>query len=391
MAAAAFKRLFRLLGSYGLSCVLLALLLVLTYLGTLHQVEHGLYAAKQKYFASFLLIHRLFGAFPVPLPGGYLLLSVFFVNLLCGGILRARKGWSHVGILTAHAGVLFLLLGGFITHEFSENGHVTLFEGEHSDYFESYYEWELAIAPVGGDESGQEFVIPQKDFERLGPGQARAFFAEKLPFRVTLSGFTVNAVPRPAGALGSAQGVRVVDGFFLDAVPPEKERERNVPGVYAAVEGASDSTPHEGIVWAGERGPFCVEANGAAWTFTLRKRRMPLPFTLTLDRFTRELHPRTNLPKAFASDVTTTQNGTTQKVRIEMNDPLRYRGYTIFQSGWGPPDAGPNARLYSTLAVVKNPADPFPLYACVIVTLGLVLHLARKLGMFLASRRRAAA
>ncbi|NIA16298.1 MAG: ResB protein required for cytochrome C biosynthesis, partial [Nitrospiraceae bacterium] len=106
--------------------MLFLLLLLLTYLGTLHQTEYGLFESQQTYFNSIFLIHRAFGTIPVPLPGGYLLVTLLFINLVCGGIIRVRKGWSKLGILVTHVGICVLLVGSFITFEFSESGHMTL-------------------------------------------------------------------------------------------------------------------------------------------------------------------------------------------------------------------------------------------------------------------------
>ena len=85
------RNAFRFLSSYALSSVLFLLLLLLTYFGTLYQTENGLYAAQQRYFNSLFVVHEAFGVFPLPLPGGYLLLAVLFVNLLLGGLVYARK------------------------------------------------------------------------------------------------------------------------------------------------------------------------------------------------------------------------------------------------------------------------------------------------------------
>ena len=52
------KAIYGLLASYGLSCVLFFLLLVLTLLGTLEQVDHGLFATQKKYFESLYLVHE---------------------------------------------------------------------------------------------------------------------------------------------------------------------------------------------------------------------------------------------------------------------------------------------------------------------------------------------
>ena len=122
------RSVFKFLASYGFAVILLLFLLILTYLGTIEQVEHGLYATQEKYFNSLFLIHE-FGPVPVPLPGAYLLLILFSINLICGGILRAPKGWSHAGILIAHAGIILMLAGSFVTFKYSINGHLSLYEG----------------------------------------------------------------------------------------------------------------------------------------------------------------------------------------------------------------------------------------------------------------------
>ena len=144
---------------------------------------------------------------------------------------------------------------------------------------------------------------------------------------------------------------------------------------------------HEAQLWAGNGAPTVVEAGGKRWNCALRRHRWKLPFSLKLDRFTRELHPRTNMASKFSSFVTKTEGGLNQQIRITMNEPLRHLGYTFYQSSWGPQNAGPNARLYSVFAVVRNPADQVPLYACLITTVGLVLHFMQRLLAYLRTEK----
>jgi hypothetical protein len=87
------------------------------------------------------------------------------------------------------------------------------------------------------------------------------------------------------------------------------------------------------------------------------------------------------------SHVTRTEGDASQAVHIAMNEPMRYRGYTFYQSSWGPPGAGPHDRLYSSLAVVRNPAEQLPVYACYVIALGLSIHFAAKLGRHLRAQR----
>lgn len=377
----------RFLSSYGFSCILFLLLLVLTYLGTLYQVDHGLYQAQQKYFSSFFLIHYAFGVVPVLLPGAYLLMALLFVNLLLGGIARARKGWSKLGILVAHAGVLVLLAGSFITAEFGLNGYLKLYEGEESDTFVSYSEWELAVSEAGGEGAVTEYVIHEPRLHAAsGPEGANFQFGE-LPFRVHLWSYMANAMPRQAAA--APANAPAIDGFALERMP-NGDRERSVPGVYARLEGDGVDAD-AGIVWGASELPLVLEGGGRRVQVELRRRRWQLPFAVELTEFTRELYPGTQMPKVFRSDIVKLEDGARQDAVITMNVPLREQGYTLYQSSWGPENAGPGERLYSVFAVVRNPADQFPLYACVVITAGLAFHFLLKLLRYLRQQSRIAA
>ena len=123
------RRASALFASKGLGVVILILLLAIVLLGTLEQVNQGLYEVQKRYFESLFVVHW-FGAFPLPLPGVYLLLALGFVNVAWGGILRAPKTWRRPGLIIAHLGVLALVGAGFVTHHFALNGQLTLYEGD---------------------------------------------------------------------------------------------------------------------------------------------------------------------------------------------------------------------------------------------------------------------
>ena len=53
-------------------------------------------------------------------------------------------------------------------------------------------------------------------------------------------------------------------------------------------------------------------------------------------------------------------------------------------------DARPGEPLFSTLAVVRNPADQYPLYACIVIAAGLVLHFSRRLTRYVSAEGKAA-
>ncbi|MCX5759290.1 MAG: cytochrome c biogenesis protein ResB [Candidatus Hydrogenedentes bacterium] len=354
----ALKKAFDWLASYELSCVLFLLLLLLTYLGTLYQVEHGLYQAQHVYFESLVLVQWVFGAIPIPLPGTYLLLIVLAVNLTLGGIIRVRMGWSKFGTLVTHAGILVLLVGAFVSYRYAVAGHLTLYEHESSNEFQSSNEWEIAVGEATGGPA-REYLIPARAFTNLRGALSRSFRFPDLPFDVTLHGFSPNARPMPATAAGGD----AVDGFVLAPREAEREQEANQAGVLATIRETQGGAEKKAILWAGAYEPWVVQAGGKTWSVDLRLRRWTLPFTVTLDKFTRELHPQTNMARKFTSDVTKTEEGVAQKARITMNEPLRNLGYTLYQSSWGPSNARPGDRLYSVFAVVRNPTERFAISA----------------------------
>lgn len=376
-----FRSAFRFLASNGLAVVLLLLLMLLTFLGTLQQVNEGLYQVQERYFGSLYVVHWVGGAIPVPLPGAYLLMVLAFVNLGCGGVIRVRKGWRHIGILIAHVGILLLLAGSFFAYHYAVRGHVTLYEGEQSDRFQSYEDWELVV--TGPSQTGEmgSLIIPGTEFQRMTGNRSRTFYSASLPFEIDLSGYAANATVTPA-AQDQPGEAKAVDGSCLKILPPAMEAEQNMPGAYVAVKEKASGTQHEHILSAA-KDPVSFAVDNKTWTIALEHRSWPLPFTIMLDKFTRELHPGTSIPKVFMSEVTKMEGDSRQRIQISMNEPLRHKGYTLYQASWGPSNAGPHDRLFSTFAVVKNPAESLPLYSCSIIGLGLLIHFALKLFAYL--------
>jgi len=98
---------------------------------------------------------------------------------------------------------------------------------------------------------------------------------------------------------------------------------------------------------------------------------IPLPFTIRLDHFKVEFHPGTDVAKSFESMVTLSTGSLHRQVRIYMNNPLRYKDYTVYQASY---DTDSTGRQHSTLAVVKNGARVLPYLACFTVFFGLAFH-----------------
>jgi len=367
----------RLLSSVGLALTLILLLALLTWLGTLAQVEHGLYEVQRRYFESWFVLERVAGL-PLPLPGGQTVMGLLFLNLLVGGLWRLRGRKGRLGILVTHAGIAGLLVAGFVKLSFAQDGHITFTEGGSADAFESYLRWELVVARDLGDGTRREWLVPEEDFLDAMPGAPVTLGAPELPFQLQVQQVMRHCMRLPKGPMFEVD-VPVVDGWFLSEEPRLTEAEAEVAGAYLSVVDLSEGVRRPCLLWGRDRAPTTLRMAGADWSLSLRKERYPLPFTIVLDDFTKQDHPRTGMPRSFSSDVTVVEGGVERPVRIEMNQPLRSSGLVLYQASWGPQGAPPGTPLFSTLAVVRNPSDSWPLLCCLVIAAGLLLHFGARL------------
>ncbi|MFT5285567.1 MAG: ABC-type transport system involved in cytochrome c biogenesis permease subunit [Planctomycetota bacterium] len=371
------RKLANFFASYGLAVGLLFLLFLLTLFGTLEQQYEGLYEVQKKYFNSLYLIHDL-GPIPLPLPGAVTVLTLLAFNLLLGGFIRIRKTAATAGVLVVHVGMAMMLMAGLVKLTVAEEGHLTLYEGERSDEYVSYYEWEVAIFDFSERNDIEEFIVGHEDVVDLIDGRVGKFSHPDLPFDFTLSHFVPNARPMPKGPMWETTNP-VVDGYALKRIPLDETAERNVAGIYIGVGADTGGEEQFGILSGVTRAPHVFEAGGKQWGAKLRHRSFPMGFTILLDEFTHEMHPGTGMPSRFLSDVTMVTEEDKRPLIIEMNEPLREGGLVLFQSSWGPSNARPGDPLFSTFSVVNNPSDHWPLYSLIITGVGMGLVFMTKL------------
>ncbi|HIA47121.1 MAG TPA: hypothetical protein EYN96_03925 [Candidatus Hydrogenedentes bacterium] len=369
------KLIFNLVASHAVTVVLLVFMFLIILFGTLYQVDNGLYAAQQKYFDSVFVLHQI-GPITIPLPGAYTLLVLVAVNLVFGGFIRIRKNRYTAGVLITHFGIAFMLVSCALTFHFANRGHMRLYETQSSNEFVSYVDWAIEIGGIGDDQTLH--VIQDTEFSDLTNGKTRVFHNADLPFELKLSDYSINSWVNQERDVMPTNS-RIVDGFFLDNMKPDLQAERNAPGVYVEITDKETQHATEGILWGYSNAPLTVMSGDQAWLINLTRKRWSLPFKVTLDEFIHEQHAGTGMAKSFESYITKTKDGKEDIVRIWMNHPLRHDGYTFFQESWSPPNPETGEPLYSQFAVVRNPGDQGPLYACIIVSIGLLFHFTQKL------------
>ena len=389
------RKTYDFLSGFHLATATFLLLLLLTWLATLEQIDFGLYPTLNKYFSwkSPWLIPDMTPEIngkklPFILPGGYYVCAVLLLNMILGGIVRIRKGWKQAGNLISHFGIVFMLLGGGVAHHFSERGNMAIYEGESSDTGESYNEWVIEVAEVKEGKYDEFHVIRGNFLTGLEKGKSSVFEFEGIPFSLEVSNYLVNAIPTNELEAAPRKGEHVADGYYLQEAEGNVESERNVAGAYARAIFADGEKSAPFILSGAAFYPFTVRDGERVFTITMRKRLWPMPFEVKLDTFLAEFHPGTSRPAKFISDIRRVENGQESKVRIQMNEPMRYEGFTFFQASYGPPGARPGERMYSVFEIVKNPADHWPEYSLYIVAFGMLVTFLTKLGGHLTASSR---
>src|SRR3989338_499420 len=158
--------IFKFLSSLKLTVTCLFLLFVLTWWGTVFQVNHGLYLAQKQIFHGFMFL--AFGF--LPFPGAQLVLWVFFINLVCVALTRfIHYRFNKIGILIIHFGILTYFVGAFVTFTITKETFLQLLEGEGSNVSAFYHDWELSIWKEDGSSKkvtalNVEFFQPRKKY-----------------------------------------------------------------------------------------------------------------------------------------------------------------------------------------------------------------------------------
>ena len=381
-------RLFRFFSGFGLAVTCLLLLLILTWLSTLEQPAKGLYEVQKRYYdaEAWYVVPELdwlpkINGKPVslPLPGAYLVSAVLFVNLSLGGILRIRKGWKNIGVIISHFSMISLLIAGFVSHHYSKEGIMAVYQGDTSDFAQSYTEYTIEVAEIVNGEKEKPYVLPTEHLKNLGADQSRVFEIPELGIELNVSGWMRNSARVKVDKDDAGKDVIEVDGWALQWLKTNPTEELNLAGCHVDVfvEGDQDKTARL-VLHGGDPNACTITVDGKIYGLRLMREIWPMPFQVRLDESIGEYYPGTRKPSTFQSDITRIADGSEQAFRIKMNEPMRYGGYTLYQARWE--DSGD--RPMSGFAIVKNPSDQWPKYSLYISILGLTIHFGMKLGGF---------
>ena len=339
---------------------LMPAIMALLIVGTLAQAEMGLYEAHKKFFASFI-----FFIGPLPLPGGYTLLGILTLNLVLKFLFHSEWSFRKSGIILTHLGALVLLIGGLLTAAMAREGFMVIAEGDKTPFVYDYHEREFLIYE-------DDRLAHSLSFEELQSKEIH----DGLPFTLRDLNKCENCeiLKREEHEQSFAQDMQTFDMARFMALEPKeknKEAEVNLSGLSFEIEGIGENS--DGLYVAFEAMPKPIELSyeGRNYKMIYGKAQRQLPFEIGLKDFQKKDYPGMSMARGFSSDVSVYDQGAPWEARIEMNAPLRYKGYTFYQSSFDQSAEGET----TVLSVVENKGRIFPYLGTFIITLGLLLHL----------------
>lgn len=374
--------LFKFFSSLKLTVVLLAFSMMLIFFGTLDQVQYGIWHTQELYFESFFVVwslpeqHTLHDSLfwlHIPMPGGYAIGGLLFINLIAAHITRFKLSWKKSGIFLVHFGLILLLVSELMTDLLSEESQMPVDEGGRSNYSQAFRENELVLIDRSHPNHDTVHAIPAK---LLKAGKTVAVPDSPLTIR-TVSFYPNAEIGRATSGQPvdspATQGAAIKMGIVVN--PKEKvyaENQINTATAYVEVLGPEGSigTWLVSNVIDDRFPPQMVHLEDQSWELALRFARHYYPFEFELIDFKHDKYPGTEIPFNYSSEVSVHHEDSSknQKALIYMNHPLRYEGLTFYQASFA------NNDKTSIFQVVRNPGWTLPYISVLLMGLGMIVQ-----------------
>ncbi|MBU6309750.1 MAG: cytochrome c biogenesis protein CcsA [Planctomycetes bacterium] len=314
--------------------------------------------------------------------------SVASVVLLAGLVMVFGVRGGNVLI---HVAVGLLMVGQFLFGDRQIEERISLIEGQTTSVAYRTDETELAVIDPRDAADDRVTAISGRLLAARAGGEPIAI--DGLPFDIrVIDWFPNSSVIRVGPVAPNPATAGLGKQWLADGRPPEggASSRSNIASAYVQLVErgtgrdlgtylVSQFLNDQGRIFMGGGGDEfdTVEAGGTPWRLALRFRREQKPYSVTLDDVRRIDYSASATPRDYSSYVTFTDRATKaeQKGRIWMNNPVRYRGETFYQSQYSQVDLGGGRTGEMTgLQVVENAGWLVPYVACVLAFWGMLAH-----------------
>ena len=309
------------------------------------------------------------------------------------------------GNVLLHLGVGLLMFGQFVFGDRQLEQRLTLVEGQSSNTLVNLDEIELAF--LQQDEQDQQIIVTPIPASMLVAAEESGDLIQdaQLPVDVRVKAFYENSsledpkdeqnlattgiglevVAREASKSGGADSEINLASAYIELI--DKETSESL-GVFLVSQIISD---REILVPSSTSKDLydSVDVAGKKYEFGLKLHREVKPYWVQLEDVRQVTYSGTATPRDYSSfiRIIDPETGEDRRERVWMNNPLRYRGETFYQSNYS---ALPGGKEMTGIQVVRNSGWLIPYVACSITALGMLAHFMGTLTRFLRRREREA-
>lgn len=305
--------------------------------------------------------------------------------LLAGCWLVFRK---RSGVVLLHSGVAMLMISELMVGLLAVETRMTLAEGETTSWAFNLNRIELAVIDPSD---------PKADLLTRFPGESirkgETLKHESVPFSIRIDEYFKNAgVVRGTGEAEKTIDSGLAKGFIAqpkaEATGASSGQTVDQPAAYVTLfdkQGKRMGSYLASVAMSSNEFVETIPVDGKDWRMALRFRRDYKPYQVTLIDVKKEDYVGTDTPRSYSSDVRVVSDslGADFTRKIWMNNPLRFAGETLYQSGYHPMSDGTEM---TTLQIVRNTGWMLPYVACMIVVVGMGAQFLITLSRFVSRR-----
>ena len=305
----------------------------------------------------------------------WLLTQCSLVSLVLLGGFAILFG-KRAGIVLLHFGIGTLMLGELLVGVGASEGQMQIVEGQTTNYVLDMRELELAIIDHSDPKLDHVWAIPQS---RFLPG--KKLQDAKLPFDIEFTRFMANSTNQPVtdATKNPATAGTGLSEIAVPATPissTDKTGRSNEPAAYVRL---FDKKTNKSLgtylvslrQWMRGRSEQ-VRVGSKSYELVLRYKHDYKPYSMHLIDVRFDPYMGTSMAKSYASTLRLVdpQRKVDRRVRIWMNNPLRFAGETFYQSNYGRDPV--TQKEYTGLQVVTNRSWRIPYLACMMTSIGML-------------------
>jgi len=306
--------------------------------------------------------------------------------LLAGCVLVFKK---RAGIVLLHSGIGLMMLSELLVGLLAVETQMTIDEGETANFVQDIRTVELAVVDPSNPDSDDVVVVPKR---YLTGQKSQVIKHAELPFDIEVVRFMENSVirnvkPDDQNPADTGAGLSSLVEEAKPGSGTDSSGQVDIASAYLKLIDKQDGKPLGTFLMSLYLKPQPVTAAGKTYEVALRFKRTYKPYSVHLIDVRKDDYLGTDTPRNYSSDIQLEDEGrnVNRKIKIWMNNPLRFAGETFYQSSYGRnPQTGVET---TTLSVVTNTGWVIPYVSCMIVATGLLAHFSLILLRFL--RRRA--